>query len=152
MSAKTTAKTTEEGEAESLWYRLLRCHALMLAELRGKLEDKMTLARFDLLASLNRNDGQTLASISRDLLVTAGNVTGLVDRAERDGHVERREEPSDRRVFRVYLTDEGRTLIRSLLPLHSKHVGALLEGLPAAERHDLRRLLGSLRDHLEKTT
>ena len=141
-----------ENEAESLWYRLLRCHALMLGELRGKLEDKTTLARFDLLASLNRNDGQTLASISRDLLVTAGNVTGLVDRAERDGHVVRREEPSDRRVFRVYLTDEGRALIRSLLPMHSKHVGALLDGLPPAELHDLRRLLGSLRDHLEKTT
>lgn len=153
MSAETTgANATGEGEAESLWYRLLRCHALMLGELRGKLEDKMTLARFDLLASLNRNDGQTLASISRDLLVTAGNVTGLVDRAERDGHVVRREEPSDRRVFRVYLTEEGRALIRSLLPMHSKHVSALLEGLPAAEVHDLRRLLGSLRDHLEKTT
>jgi DNA-binding MarR family transcriptional regulator len=124
----------------------------MLGELRGKLEDKLTLARFDLLASLNRNDGQTLASISRDLLVTAGNVTGLVDRAERDGHVERRAEPADRRVVRVWLTAEGRALIRSLLPHHSKHVNALIEGLPAADRRDLRRLLGVLRDHLEKTT
>ena len=146
MAARTT-----ENEAESLWYRLLRCHALMLGELR-KLESEMTLARFDLLASLNRNDGQTLASISRDLLVTAGNVTGLVDRAERDGHVVRRAEPSDRRVARVWLTPEGRSTIRTLLPLHAKAVGALLDGLPAADRRDLRRLLGSLRDHLEKST
>ena len=129
----------------------------MLGELRGRLEDsdeahKMTLARFDLLASLNRNDGQTLASISRDLLVTAGNVTGLVDRAERDGQVIRRAEPSDRRVSRVWLTPEGRTTIREVLPHHSKAVNALLEGLPAAERRELRRLLGGLRDHLEKIT
>jgi DNA-binding MarR family transcriptional regulator len=143
---------TSENEAESLWYRLLRCHALMLGELRGKLENEMTLARFDLLASLNRNDGQTLASISRDLLVTAGNVTGLVDRAERDGHVVRRAEPSDRRVARVWLTPEGRSTIRALLPHHSKAVSALLDGLPAADRRELRRLLGTLRDHLEKST
>lgn len=147
-----TRPRSTENEAESLWYRLLRCHALMLAELRGKLENDMTLARFDLLASLSRNDGQTLAGISRDLLVTAGNVTGLVDRAERDGHVVRRAEPSDRRVARVWLTPEGRRTIRALLPHHSKAVSALLDGLPAAERRDLRRLLGSLRDHLEKTT
>ena len=152
MAARSSEKRSTENEAESLWYRLLRCHALMLGELRGKLENEMTLARFDLLASLNRNDGQTLASISRDLLVTAGNVTGLVDRAERDGHVERRAEPSDRRVARVWLTPEGRTTIRALLPHHSEAVGTLLEGLPAADRKDLRRLLGSLRDHLEKTT
>lgn len=153
-TARPRARSSD-NEAESLWYRLLRCHAIMLAELRRELEDKgnrnkMTLARFDLLASLNRSDGQTLASISRDLLVTAGNVTGLVDRAERDGHVERRAEPSDRRVARVWLTPDGRSAIRALLPHHSKHVNALLEGVPPAERRELRRLLGTLRDHLEK--
>jgi len=147
-----TAETPRDSEAVSLWYRLLRCHALMLGQLRRELEDRMTLARFDLLASLNRSDGQTLAALSRDLLVTAGNVTGLVDRAERDGHAVRRAEPSDRRVARVWLTAEGRTLIRSLLPLHTQHVNALVDGMPAAERRELRRLLGSLRDHLDRTT
>lgn len=145
-------KAERDSEAVSLWYRLLRCHALMLGQLRRELEDRMTLARFDLLASLNRSDGQTLAALSRDLLVTAGNVTGLVDRAERDGHVVRRAEPSDRRVARVWLTDDGRALIRSLLPIHTQHVNALIDSMPAAERKDLRRLLGSLRDHLERTT
>ncbi|MCW5832722.1 MAG: MarR family transcriptional regulator [Labilithrix sp.] len=60
--------------------------------------------------------------MSRALLVTAGNVTGLVDRAERDGVVERRSEPSDRRVVRVWLTRAGRALIRELLPLHASQV------------------------------
>ncbi len=135
-------------ESVSIWFRLLRCHALMLNELRRELEDRMTLARFDLLASLEREDGQTLAGLSRALLVTAGNVTGLVDRAERDGVVERRPEPSDRRVARVWLTREGRILIRELLPLHARLVHELIGGLPAQERRDLRRLLGGLREHL----
>jgi len=135
-------------ESVSIWFRLLRCHAVMLTELRRELEDRMTLARFDLLASLEREDGQTLASLSRALLVTAGNVTGLVDRAERDGVVERRPEPSDRRVARVWLTPAGRALIRELLPLHARHVHELIGGLPAQDRRELRRLLGGLRAHL----
>src|SRR5688572_20591540 len=139
-------------ESLSLWFRLLSCHALMLGELRRQLESRITLARFDLLASLFREDGQTLAGISRALLVTAGNVTGLVDRAERDGVVERRPDPADRRVVRVWLTAEGRALIRKLLPLHHAQVHELLRGLPAQDRKDLRRLLGGLRDHLQKPT
>jgi DNA-binding MarR family transcriptional regulator len=125
---------------------------MVLAELRRKLEDRTTLARFDLLASLERRDGQTLAGLSRALLVSAGNVTGLVDRAERDGVVERRAEPSDRRVVRVWLTREGRALIRELLPLHARHVHELVGGLRARDRRDLRRLLGGLREHLLTTT
>jgi len=136
-------------ESLSLWFRLLSCHALMLGELRRELESRITLARFDLLASLYREDGQTLAGISRALLVTAGNVTGLVDRAERDGVVERRPDPADRRVARVWLTDHGRALIRELLPIHARQVHDLIGSMPLSDRKELRRLLGGLRDHLQ---
>ena len=136
-------------ESVSLWFRLLSCHAVMLGQLRRELEDRITLARFDLLASLNREDGQTLASLSRALLVTAGNLTGLVDRAARDGVVERRPDPADRRLARVWLTHRGRTLIRELLPAHARHVHELLQTLPTQDRRDLRRLLGALREHLK---
>ena len=135
-------------ESVSVWFRLLSCHALMLTELRRRLEERMTMARFDLLASLHRHDGQTLAGLSRALLVTAGNVTGLVDRAERDGVVERRPDPEDRRASRVWLTDRGRTLIKSVLPIHDRTVHDLIAGLPREERRELRKTLGTLRDHL----
>lgn len=135
-------------ESVSVWFRLLSCHALILAELRRQLEDRMTMARFDLLANLHRHDGQTLAGLSRALLVTAGNVTGLVDRAERDGVVERRPDPDDRRVGRVWLTEKGRALIRTVIPMHDRQVHEMLAGLPREQRRDLRRLLGNLRDHL----
>lgn len=138
------------NESVSLWFRLLSCHSVMLGTLRRELEDRITLARFDLLASLSREDGQTLASLSRALLVTAGNLTGLVDRAERDGVVERRPDPSDRRLARVWLTVKGRTLIHELLPVHARHVHELLRGLPPQARGDLRQLLGTLREHLAK--
>lgn len=135
-------------ESVSLWFRLLTCHAVMLGTLRQKLDDQVTLARFDLLASLHRSDGQTLAALSRAMLVTAGNLTGLVDRAERDGVLERRPDPRDRRLARVWLTKKGRALIEELLPTHANQVHELLRGLPAQDRKDLRKLLGGLRDHL----
>lgn len=135
-------------ESVSVWFRLLSCHALMLTELRRRLEERVTMARFDLLASLHRHDGQTLAGLSRALLVTAGNVTGLVDRAERDGVVERRPDPDDRRASRVWLTERGRALIKSVLPVHDKQVHEMLAGLPREDRRELRKLLGGLRDHL----
>jgi DNA-binding MarR family transcriptional regulator len=136
------------GVNVSLWVRLLESHNLMLAEVRRRLAESCTMPRFDLLANLEREDGQTLASLSRRMLVTAGNLTGLVDRAERDGAVERRADPSDRRLSRVYLTPKGRDLITSILPDHASHVGELLTGLDAGDRRELRRLLGKLRDSL----
>jgi len=132
----------------SLWVRLLESHNLMLSEVRRRLAEDCTMPRFDLLANLEREDGQTLAALSRRMLVTAGNLTGLVDRAERDGVVERRADPSDRRLSRVYLTPKGRELITSLLPLHASHISELLGGLEANDRRELRRLLGKLRDTL----
>src|SRR5436190_2156194 len=134
----------------SLWVRLLESHNLMLSEVRRRLADECTMPRFDLLANLEREDGQTLAALSRRMLVTAGNLTGLVDRAERDGVVERRADPRDRRLSRVYLTPKGRELITTLLPRHAEHVGELIAELDDTDRRELRRLLGKLRESLAK--
>jgi DNA-binding MarR family transcriptional regulator len=146
---KTSAAAESLPRANvSLWLRLLESHNLVLGELRRKLADATTMPRFDLLANLEREDGQTLAALSRRLLVTAGNLTGLVDRAERDGVVERRADPRDRRLSRVYLTPKGRELIARLLPKHAEEIGALFEELDPADKRELRRLLGKLRDSL----
>jgi DNA-binding MarR family transcriptional regulator len=130
----------------SVWVRLLESHNLLLGELRRRLAQTCTLPRFDLLANLDREDGQTPATLSRRMLVTAGNLTGLVDRAERDGVVERRSDVNDRRVSHIHLTASGRELIAQMLPVHARHVTELLEPLDPTERRELRRLLGKLRD------
>jgi DNA-binding MarR family transcriptional regulator len=150
-AATSRALAREESVASigvSVWVRLLDSHNLMLGELRRRLADRCSMARFDLLANLEREDGQTPAALSRRMLVTAGNLTGLVDRAERDGVAQRRPDPTDRRLSRVWLTDKGRQLVQSLLPVHAEHVSELMASLDAAERRELRRLLGKLRDSL----
>jgi DNA-binding MarR family transcriptional regulator len=136
------------AEPLGAYLRLLECSGRMLANVRRHLDGTCTIARFDLLAALDRDDGQTLAHLSRALLVTAGNVTGLVDRAERDGAVERRADPSDRRITRVHLTAAGRATLHAALPAHHQTVSTMLSVLDGAERRELARLLGKLRDGL----
>ncbi|WP_394823316.1 MarR family winged helix-turn-helix transcriptional regulator [Pendulispora albinea] len=145
---RTSKARLRSARDVSLWVRLLDCHNRMLVEIRRRLDGQITLPRFDLLANLEREDGQTLASLSRRLLVTAGNLTGLVDRAERDGVVVRRADPSDRRLSRVFLTRKGRELVSELVPMHAEHVGELLSALDPSERREMRRLLGKLRQSL----
>jgi DNA-binding MarR family transcriptional regulator len=135
--------------AVSVWVRMLECHSRILAALRAELADDVSLARFDLLTSLDREDGQTLAALSRGMLVTAGNLTGLVDRAARDGLVVRKSDARDRRVARVYLTRKGRATVAAAIPRHTRAVQKTLSPLSPAEIEELRRLLGKLRDGLQ---
>jgi DNA-binding MarR family transcriptional regulator len=132
----------------SVWARLLESHNLLFSAVRKRLADDCTMPRFELMTNLEREDGQTLAALSRRMFVTPGNLTGLVDRAERDGVVERRADPSDRRLSRIYLTASGRELVQTLLPAHAHHVAELLSSLDTSERRELRRLLGKLTQSL----
>ena len=148
MKAATLPRIGSNDVAVSAWVRMLECHARVLAALRDELLPECTMARFDLLASLDRQDGQTLASLSRKLLVTAGNLTGLVDRAARDRLVVKRSDATDRRVSRVYLTRKGRGLVQEMIPRHARAVQRTLSSLSAHEQIELRRILGKLREGL----
>ncbi len=119
-----------------------------LAAIRDDLEREMTMPRFDLLANVCRSDGQTLASLSRSMLVTAGNLTGLVDRAARDGLVERRADPGDRRAWRVHVTPKGQRAFREAERRHGAKVVKLFAGLSRGEILTLIHLLDKLRGGL----
>jgi len=134
----------------SIVVRLLAAQNLLIARLRRGLGPELSLARFDLLMQLLRDDGQTPASLSRRMLVTAGNLTGLVDRAERDGVVERRSDPKDRRLTRVFLTPQGQRLARKAARRHHDLAEELVAPLERKDREALRQLLGQLREALEE--
>jgi DNA-binding MarR family transcriptional regulator len=130
------------------WVRILAVHKRGLAAIRDDLERDMTLPRFDLLANLARSDGQTLAALSRSMLVTPGNLTGLVDRAARDGMVERRADPADRRAWRIHLTTKGLRAFRDAERRHARRVARLFAPLSPSEAETLVRLLDKVRDQL----
>jgi len=137
--------------ALSVWVRLLKAHGLMLREVRRRVPVSLTLPQFDVLAQLYRRDeGMTPGELTRELLVTAGNVTGIVDRLVRLGLAERRPVPHDRRAVRVRLTARGQKLMRRIIPRHRRDVAVLLARVPADELARLRDLLGSLARSLEE--
>lgn len=137
--------------ALSVWVRLLKAHGLMMREVRRRVPERLTLPQFDVLAQLTRReDGMTPGELTRELLVTAGNVTGIVARLEGLGLVERRPVPEDRRTVRVRLTPRGRQLTQRVIPRHRRDVGALLEGVPREDLARLRDLLGRVARTLEE--
>src|SRR5256886_15286810 len=103
------ARSDDHGELR-IWLRLLTCTQLIEKQVRARLRSRFatTLPRFDLMAQLERHrEGLKMNELSRLLMVTGGNVTGIVDQLESEGLVERLDEPADRRAFRIRLTRAG---------------------------------------------
>jgi DNA-binding MarR family transcriptional regulator len=141
-----------EGLALSVWVRLLKAHALLMREVRRRVPEDLTLPQFDVLVQLARREaGMTPGELTRELLVTAGNVTGIVERLAGCGLVERCPVPEDRRAVRVRLTTRGRRLMRRAIPRHRRDVGALLERVPTQDLANLRDLLGTVSRALERS-
>jgi len=136
--------------ALSVWVRLLKVHGLMVPELRRRLPDGLTLPQFDVLVQLSRRtQGMTPGELTKALLVTAGNVTGVVDRLVRLRLAERRPVPEDRRAVRVRLSPRGRAVMRRAIPRHRRDVSTLMGLVPTAQLRQLRNLLGALNAALE---
>lgn len=100
--------------------------------------------QFDVLASLSTAEGITQQELAELLLVTKGNVVGLIDRMSAAGWVERREDPEDRRANRLYLTDAGRSLITRIFPVHLAEIRASFRNFNEAELRQLHALLGKI--------
>jgi DNA-binding MarR family transcriptional regulator len=138
------------SSALSVWLRLLKAHGLLLREVRRRVPEDLTLPQFDVMAQLHRRgEGMTPGELTRELLVTAGNVTVIVDRLVRLGLAKRRPVPEDRRAVRVRLTPRGRRVMRRAIPRHRREVESLMGGVPPEELARLRDLLGRLNRTLE---
>ncbi len=148
----TESRTNDDDHlALRLWLRLLACTNLVEAPLRQRLRAQWgnSLARFDLMAQLDRHpQGMKMRELSRRLMVTGGNVTGLTDRLVAEGLGERRDDPRDRRSCTVLLTPEGKRQFRTMARAHEGWVVELLGGLDGAEQAELFRLLGRLKQTL----
>lgn len=141
----------QDHQSIRVWLRLLSCSTEIEAEIRRRLRRQfhMSLARFDYLAQLHRHpQGLSMRALSRDLMVTGGNVTGLTDDLAAEGLVAREVSAEDRRSYVVRLTPSGRRKFEQVASTHEAWVVELLAGLQPAEREQLHALLGRLRLHL----
>jgi len=139
---------SDDHHSLKLWLRLLSCSTQIETVIRKRLhaEFGMTLARFDYLAQLHRHsDGLSMSALSRFLMVTGGNVTGLTDQLEKEAWVARTAQPGDRRSFRICLTDKGRKQFEKVAAAHESWVIDTFSGVTAAHREQLHELLGHMR-------
>ena len=141
---------SEHPEALRLWLRLLTCTQLVEKQVRTLLRERFdtTLPRFDLMAQLERSsEGLKMNELSRRMMVTGGNVTGITDQLVAEGLVERINVEGDRRAWRVRLTPRGRKLFNEMAQQHEDWIVEAFSGLSAKEIAQLHKLLGKVKQH-----
>ncbi|MGB6545755.1 MAG: MarR family transcriptional regulator [Candidatus Acidiferrales bacterium] len=146
-----TRLTKDDHQALRLWLRLMSCTVRIENHVRTRLRQafETTLPRFDLMAQLERSpSGLRMNEISKRLMVSGGNVTGITDQLEKEGLVIRTLDPADRRVVMVKLTDAGLKKFRQIANQHEEWIVQTFDGLTRDEKQTLSALLKKLKSHL----
>ncbi len=151
--SRTEPHVLDERLATRLWLRMLACTTRIEQDIRGRLREEFstTLPRFDVLAQLDRApEGLTMSGLSARMMVSAGNITGLVTRLADEGLVERAPHPEDRRVQVVRMTAEGQREFDRMTPAHASWVTEMFKELSDTEIQAMHKALGHLKEHLER--
>ncbi|MFT8275963.1 MarR family winged helix-turn-helix transcriptional regulator [Kerstersia gyiorum] len=142
---------SQDPASLKLWLRMMACTKQVEDEIRRRLRLNfdISLARFDYMAQLYRYpDGLKMGELSRYLMVTGGNITGLTDELSREGLVSRASSPTDRRAWILRLTPEGRSSFEVMAKAHAGWVTEMFSGLEPEAVRQLHQHLGALRVHL----
>jgi DNA-binding MarR family transcriptional regulator len=148
LAAPPDAPVPDHRDELRLWLRLLTCTTLIEGEVRSRLRARfdVTLPRFDLMAQLEKSpEGLTLGDLSRRMMVSNGNITGLVERLVDSGHIFRVPHSTDRRISYVRLTEAGHAAFAEMAREHAEWISSLFAGVPASEQRTLLRLLGDMK-------
>jgi DNA-binding MarR family transcriptional regulator len=146
-----TRATKDDHQALRLWLRLLSCTLRVENRVRSGLRQEFatTLPRFDLMAQLERYPaGLRMSELSKRLMVSGGNVTGITDQLEREGFVVRTLDRGDRRAITVKLTPAGLKRFREMAASHEQWIVELLGGLSQEEKQTMLGTLSKLKSHL----
>lgn len=134
-----------------LWLRLLSCSTIIEKRLRRRFvtEFETTLPRFDVMAALDRRpEGVSMGELSRDLLVSNGNLTALVRQIEKSGQLTLNVDPSDRRTQIVCLTEAGRENFARQASAHHSWIRSMFGGMSRDDQQALYKLLDELKSSI----
>lgn len=140
--------TPDHHQSLKLWLRMLSCTVRIESEIRSRLRTTfgITLPRFDLMAQLERfPQGLRMGELSRRMMVTGGNVTGITNQLEHEKLVVRVLDPHDRRSYSVKLTPAGRRAFTAMAVVHEDWVAELLQGMSAHDKGQLIDLLSQMK-------
>jgi len=147
MNSKDKSQSKENlhsKEAIRTWLRLLSCEATVEQRVRGLFRShfSVTLPQFDVLSELE-HAGQplTMSQLSTELMVSNGNVTGVIDRLEKARLVSRSRADHDRRIQYIQLTAKGRKEFNEMASHHERWIEDLFSDLTLNEMSTLQALL-----------
>ncbi|MFA9274431.1 MAG: MarR family winged helix-turn-helix transcriptional regulator [Candidatus Aquirickettsiella gammari] len=150
-----TRLTQDHHQSLKLWLRMLSTTVMIENEIRNRLraEFDTTLPRFDLMAQLERHpDGLRMGELSKRMMVTGGNITGITDQLEQEGLVMRVTDKQDRRAYSVKLTPAGRKAFKTMASVHEAWVAELFSGLDAEQKTQMISLLSSVKSDLSASS
>jgi len=143
--------TNDHHQSLKLWLRMLSCTTKIETEIRSRLRTEfgITLPRFDLMAQLERHpEGLRMGELSKRMMVTGGNVTGITDQLEQENLVVRVPDPKDGRAFSVKLTPAGRKAFTQMAEVHENWIAELLQDISQEDKGQLIELLSQMKGHL----
>ena len=150
MTPKEKSRTKRRSkESVRTWLRLLSCETAIEQLLRSRFRTKfsVTLPQFDVLSELERaGEPLTMSQLSRELMVSNGNVTGVIDRLEKNGLVARNRAEHDRRIQYIELTSQGRKDFDNMARHHAKWLEELFADVSLNDMSELQALLLKLRE------
>lgn len=130
----------EEAQHRRAWLGLVRCFSSIERVLMRRLSDEFnsSLPRYDVLTALAlAPEALTMGELASMLMVTKGNITGVVARLKKEGLVRKAASETDRRVQSVTMTKKGRELWGAM---HAHYDRTVAEVLSGQSREDLRAL------------
>lgn len=145
----TTVPASHSKESIRTWLRLLSCETVIEQRLRSHFRTHfpVTLPQFDVLSALERADGPlTMSQLSKELMVSNGNVTGVIDRMEKIDFVKRTRGKHDRRIQYIRLTAKGRKEFDEMASQHESWLAQLFSDLTLADMSQLQDLLLKTRE------
>lgn len=145
LSASQCRSAVNDDTAVATWVRLAYSYHHIVRRLERALDEHaLSLAQFEVLANLHYHSGIVQNDLARRLLVSKGNVCGLIDRLAAAGLVRRRVCPDDRRANRLFLTQRGSQVIGETMPVHLALIRSLMGRISTADLSRLGRLLDRL--------
>jgi len=128
------------------WLQLVRAYNYMEARISADLRGAdLTLARFDVLVALAKYGPMSQQALANHLVVTKGNVVGLIDKLSARGLVERQSSATDRRVNLLRVTPAGKRIVDRILPRQMRLIASLMQPLSQSQAAALAALLTRLR-------
>ncbi len=142
---KTKSYGKKTDLALTLWVKLSRAFAVVNKKVTEDIKKYgLTEPQFGVLECLGHLGQLSIGELKKKQLVSAGNMTVVVDNLEKEGLVERSREPENRRVVKVQLTAKGIQKFDEIFLSHAKFITQLVSVLTEKEQSDLAKLLKKL--------